>query len=612
MKNETIKINSDNNNNININENLYRLVFERLKTAVFIIDESLNIKDANAAALGLSGYGSADVKRLNLNDIFLPLNNGSNFLLKLNNGGNSDADYNSICHALLLKNGGNKVKVDLKLNKLSNNTFSITAFSPDCNIKTDHLSGNGGVKFSLRSAIDALPLWIAFGDIEGVYFFVNKYYNETFKMPEENIIGRNFKEIFPPELYLRHKKLYDQCVNTRESVTFEDKNDFVKEKTAYIYGTYTPIISDDNKVCGVSAATFDITAKKELELQIEKTGRELKETEEKYRALVKNSICGIAISNSDEIIYANDTLLKIFGYNDFNEFSSKKITDYYTPVTLKSINEPNGKNINGKKVMNEFEIDIIRKDKNIRTLLINSAEIKINNKIYTQTAFIDVTERNETNLKLKEWIGRYECITAASGQIAYEYDIITGKITWWASIEKISGYKPGEIEDTIDSWTGLIHPEDRDRAIKNLKETGDNEHAADNEFRVKHKNGHYIWIWNRGFYRHNGSGATAKKLGLMEDITEIKKIEADLISAKEKAEAAGRAKSLFLANISHEMRTPMNGITGFTNLMGASKLSDKQKEYNDIIKASCSHLIDLIDNILDFSKTENINIKKES
>jgi CheY-like chemotaxis protein len=85
-----------------------------------------------------------------------------------------------------------------------------------------------------------------------------------------------------------------------------------------------------------------------------------------------------------------------------------------------------------------------------------------------------------------------------------------------------------------------------------------------------------------------------------------------LICALEEAEAASRTKNLFLANISHEIRTPMNGIIGFTNLMGASGLNDEQREYNDIIKTSCAHLLGLIDDILDFSKLESKKLELEN
>jgi len=78
-----------------------------------------------------------------------------------------------------------------------------------------------------------------------------------------------------------------------------------------------------------------------------------------------------------------------------------------------------------------------------------------------------------------------------------------------------------------------------------------------------------------------------------------------LVRAKEKAEAANRAKSTFLANISHELRTPMNAILGFSELIGRdSNLSPEHKEYLAIIRRSGEHLLTLINDVLDMSKIE--------
>ena len=77
-----------------------------------------------------------------------------------------------------------------------------------------------------------------------------------------------------------------------------------------------------------------------------------------------------------------------------------------------------------------------------------------------------------------------------------------------------------------------------------------------------------------------------------------------LISHEEATEAAHRAKSEFLANMSHEIRTPINGILGTTTLLSKSELTPRQREHAEILKTSALGLLQLIDDILDFSKAE--------
>ena len=101
-------------------------------------------------------------------------------------------------------------------------------------------------------------------------------------------------------------------------------------------------------------------------------------------------------------------------------------------------------------------------------------------------------------------------------------------------------------------------------------------------------------------------------IAVMRDITTRKKVEQELIKAKEKAEESDRLKSAFLANMSHEIRSPMNGIMGFSELLlGEDYTRDKQKRFLNIIQSRSKQLLQIINDIVDVSKIETNQLRLE-
>lgn len=121
-----------------------------------------------------------------------------------------------------------------------------------------------------------------------------------------------------------------------------------------------------------------------------------------------------------------------------------------------------------------------------------------------------------------------------------------------------------------------------------------------------------LWIWIYRFIQKSFQELSTIQLRLDKEIRERSEVEAHLVQAREKALAASNAKSEFLAVISHEIRTPMNGVIGMTGLLLETSLNSEQLEYVQTLRKSGTALLNLINDLLDFTKLESGKLELES
>jgi PAS domain S-box-containing protein len=152
----------------------------------------------------------------------------------------------------------------------------------------------------------------------------------------------------------------------------------------------------------------------------------------------------------------------------------------------------------------------------------------------------------------------------------------------------------------------LVHSEDIEFAINTFRSAiSEKRKDATVTVRLLCKDGSYKWVEHRGKAIKNENDEPDTILINAQDVTARKNYEEMLIKAKEAAESANKAKSDFLSNMTHELRTPLCGIIGFTDLLETeTKLDETQTEFVQMLKSSAKTLLDLVNDTLDLSKIE--------
>ncbi|MDQ2105044.1 ATP-binding protein, partial [Azospirillum isscasi] len=155
----------------------------------------------------------------------------------------------------------------------------------------------------------------------------------------------------------------------------------------------------------------------------------------------------------------------------------------------------------------------------------------------------------------------------------------------------------------VESLSRILHPEDRPRMVASIYASAETLEPWCLEYRIIRPDGEIRWISATSRAARRDSGDIVWD-GIVMDVTDAKRNEQALIQARLEAEAASRAKAEFLATMSHEMRTPLNGILGFSRLLLDEDLTPRQRRHARMVGDAGRSLLTVIEDVLDFSRIE--------
>ncbi len=568
----------------------------------------------------------------------------------------TDAEYDAVTylsHKLLEEKGtseietrwqkkdGTIIKVLLRLETLEvGNTFTGIAFAAldiTERIRSEEKLKRREREFRMiwENSVDGMRLT----DENGTVIMVNESFCKLVDMKKEDIEGKPLSYIYKNErhkhIVFQHKKRFaSRSVPTNIEKKFTLWNGQVK----WLHVSNTFFESSGHRLL-LLAVFRDITNRKYAELA-------LKESEERFRSLYENATIGLYRTKPDgKIILSNGTLVKMLGYNSFEELVTRNVKEsgYVDPEKREEFKRI----LEKRNEITGFETEWYRKDGSIIYIREGARAVRddAGNVIYFDGTVEDITERKKAEIALQESEERYRKLVASVPDIILRTDF-NGNILFIN--DEISFISPKISVNTIlgKNMLSFVIDEDKETAIENMKLMFEKPLGI-KEYRIELEDGtRFVCELNGDVLRDSANKPTGMVF-VMRDITRRKEIEAELetyrlhleeliknrtneletvnkllqeeilkqIEAEKKVKDAlekerelNYLKTKFISIASHEFRTPLTTVLSSTELLeryGRNWEIEKYYKQTERIKKSVNYLTHLMDDVLIISRADS-------
>ncbi|WP_440956269.1 PAS domain-containing protein [Methanosarcina sp. Mfa9] len=376
----------------------------------------------------------------------------------------------------------------------------------------------------LETLLDDIPSPVFQRDKSGIYLNCNETFaSQIMGLPKEKVIGRSFADFrkrVPKEL-VEIYQLHDQeLLKQGESQYYETKvvcadgvkRDFLFHKAAYK--------DSSGNVNGIVGVMLDITQRKEAEEIFRKSEERFREVAERTGQLVYDYDLRTGQSSWEGAIEE----ITGYGYEEFQDFVPEAWAEHLHPEDRKRVVEVHKKCLETGEAFHE-EYRLRRKDGSYFYAEDSGFYLKDENgKVCRAPGVIkDISERKLAQEKIEESEKKFRIIAEQIGQLIFDQDPETGKIKWEGAIQEITGYNSGEFNSfSIPDLLEIIHPEDREKAFAGHEACMKSGGSYNEEFRLRKKNGTYIYVEDTALYLKNEKGNVYRILGVVKDITERK------------------------------------------------------------------------------------------
>ena len=370
---------------------------------------------------------------------------------------------------------------------------------------------------------------------------------------------------------------------------------FSREGDLPLYVFLTGMVAENVDKCLVSA--LDITVKQQLVTET------IRKSEQRFQTIFENVHDVFYQTDINGIILEISPSIKHHSEYCREELIGSSVSDIYANpgdrITLINAITKSGK-------LQDYELRIKSKTGKLKVVSLNAQLISDGEgkPLHIDGSMRDITRRNQAEDEVRKLQKAIEnsktsvVITDSNGNIEYANPFFS-QLTGYSK-EEYTGQNPRFLQSGHHSKIFYLE-------FWNTIKSGQ---TWEGEFCNKKKNGEYYWENAIISPIHNSKNEITHFIAIKTDISETKKINEELVKAKLHAEESDNLKTAFLNNISHEIRTPFNGILGFLSLLQEDDLTRSEKlEYTRIINESANRLMKTINDIAEISQIQAGQVK---
>lgn len=344
----------------------------------------------------------------------------------------------------------------------------------------------------------------------------------------------------------------------------------------------------------------------------------LRETADRFRKIYENSPVGIWRCQGDRYVYMNQTMAECLGYSSPEE-ATEKIKSisrdvFFSPVDRTFFMDE----LKKRDQVNNLELKFKKADGRIFWVAAFGRLFQDRNIQYCEGGLVDITERKLLDEQLRSNEEFLRTGLEAAGVVLWQLEPVSGHMHLKGAVDSLLGHNISELI-TLKAFQKLIHPDDFGKFINAIDKFRRPENAGPGEknrveFRICRVDGNHKveirWLIGVGGVSDVvSSGRSGLIRGIFVDITQHKESEEKLFAMVNTTRGESLGKSEFFASISHEVKTPLNAIIGFSELLVPMVEGQKGKHYLSSILAASRSLINTINSILDLSRLESGKIE---